>query len=280
MSDFTIYIPTLHRTKKQRSFEYLPESWRDRIFLVTVEEDVEDLRKNYPEANTIVPPKEVKGISKVRQWIIENAETRYVWMCDDDQHFYKRLPNDWHLKYVSDKEHFNYNPMEDLLNETAELISKEKTKLGNKFFGVGLSARQGNNRMFPQTHVYNSRMYNTYALDTYLFKKEGIRFDEFEVMEDFNVTLSFLTRGYPNVIMYEYCWGQIESNMAGGCSEYRTQELQRKNAERLVKKFPRFVTLIEKKSKSWGGDFSTRSDVRVQWKKAFESAKLNKRTLF
>lgn len=277
INDFTIYIPTMHRTEKQRSFEYIPSSWKDRTYLVTVEEDIEELNKNYPEAQLLIPPKEVKGISKVRQWIIDNAKTRYVWMVDDDQHFYKRLEGDWHLKYVTDKTYFDYDPMEDLIKETYKLISQENTS-GKKYFGVGLSARQGNNNLYPKKYAYNTRMYNTYALDTSLFKKENIRFDEFRVMEDFNITLSFLTKGYPNIVMYEYCWGQIESNMEGGCSEYRTQQIQSEAAHQLANKFPKFVKVINKKSKSWSGDFSERSDVRVQWKKAFESSFKN--TLF
>jgi len=270
--EIKIYIPTMHRTDNQITYQHIPEEWRDIVYLVTVPEDVEELEKNYPGVNLLVPPPEVKGISKVRQWVLENSLSKYAWMMDDDQKFYKRLPNDWHLKYLHDKEFFPENPFGQMVQDTYDLITQEKTEFGKKFFGVGLSARQGNNNAFPKTVTYNTRMYNTYCLDVELFLKENIRFDEFKVMEDFNVTLSFLTRGYPNAVLYEYCWGQIESNMAGGCSEYRTFQVQGEHAEKLYEKFPKFVTVVEKDSKSWGEGLTTRKDVRVQWKKAFESS--------
>lgn len=272
MNDLKIYIPTMHRTNQQRTYSYISDDWKKRTYLVTVPEDVDALKKNYPGVNILLPSKEVKGISKVRQWIIENSDVRYIWMMDDDQHLYKRLPNDWHLKYIKDTQYFPENPFHELVEKTYNLISSETTEFGKKFFGVGLSARQGNNQMFPKNISYNTRMYNTYCLDRDLFLKENIRFDEFQVMEDFNATLSFLTRGYPNAVIYDFCWGQIESNMAGGCSEYRTNLIQAEHAEKLAKKFPSFVSVIEKESK-WAGGMEKRKDVRVQWKKAFESYK-------
>ncbi len=280
--NFTIYIPTMHRTDKQNSYSKFSKDMKNITYLVTVEEDVKELEKNYPGIKCLVPPKDIKGISKVRQWIIENSKTRYVWMCDDDQKFYKRLDNDWHLKYTDDKEYFSEDTIDEMITETYNLISLEKTEFGKKYFGVGLSARQGNNRSFPKKYLYNSRMYNTYALDTHLFKENNIRFDEFEVMEDFNATLSFFTKGYPNVIIQDFCWGQIESNMAGGCSEYRTFDLQKKYSNKLYEKFPEFVKVIKKKGKSWGEGLNERYDVNVQWKKAFESSKdkFKKRSLF
>jgi hypothetical protein len=279
--NFTIYIPTMHRTSQQTSYSRFSEDMKSISYLVTVEEDVKELEKNYPGVRCIVTPKEVKGISKVRQWIIDNAETRYVWMCDDDQNFYKRLDNDWHLKYVHDKEYFKDNLIEEMIEDTYKLISMQNTEYKNKYFGVGLSARQGNNRSYPNRYLENTRMFNTYALDTELFKKENIRFDEFRVMEDFNVTISFLTREYPNIILQDFCWGQSESNMAGGCSEYRTLELQKECAIALHKKFPDFVKVVVKEGKSWGEGLNNRHDVNVQWKKAFNSSQKKKeRSLF
>jgi hypothetical protein len=166
-----IYIPTMHRTEKQRTYENIPEDFRDMVYLVTVPEDVDELEKNYPGVNLLVPPSNVKGISMVRQWVLENSLTKYAWMMDDDQHLYKRLPNSWKLKYLRDKEFFPVNPFQGLVEETHRLISLPETEFGKKFFGVGLSARQGNNQAYPDVTCYNTRMYNTYCLDVELFLK-------------------------------------------------------------------------------------------------------------
>lgn len=281
MSNFdrmTVYIPTLHRTEKQRSLEYIPESWRDRTYLVTVEEDVEGLMKNYPYANILLPGKDVKGIHATRQWIIENSKSRFALMIDDDQHFYRRLPNDWHLKYVTDKNAWPVSQMGGLLTMMEDQIINGRFDDKN-FFAVGLSARQGNQNT-ENWIEYNTRMNNTYVVDTELFKQEKIRFDNFKVMEDFDVTLSFLTRGIPNSVIYEFCWGQISSGMKGGCSEYRNEEVQREAALALKAKFPEFVRVTEKESKSGWEGMKTRTDVVIQWKKAFASSKNKQETLF
>lgn len=270
MSEMSIYIPTLHRAEKQRSFEYIPEEWLSNTYLVTVEEDVEELQRNYPTAQVLLPGPGVKGIHAVRQWIVENSKTRYALMIDDDQHFYRRLPGDWHLKYVTDMRFWEKDQMPELLAWMDELISSKETEFGKKFFAVGLSARQGNQNVFPEKVKFNTRMNNTYVVDTELFKQENIRFDNFRVMEDFDVTLSFLTRGYPNAVIYDYCWGQITSGMEGGCSEYRNEEIQAEAAHALAKKFPKYVRVKKKKSKSGWVGLEERTDVMIQWKKAFE----------
>ena len=57
----------------------------------------------------------------------------------------------------------------------------------------------------------------------------------------------------------------------GGCSTYRTMELQGAAAEKLAAKHHPFVKVVIKKTKTaWGG--AERKDVIVQWKKAYQSA--------
>jgi hypothetical protein len=115
-------------------------------------------------------------------------------------------------------------------------------------------------------------MYNTYLVDTELFIKENIRFDSLKVMEDFYVTLSFLTRGYPNAVVFDYCWNQLGSGAEGGCAEYRDEEMQAQAAKELHATFPGFVRVVEKTSKTAWEGMETRTDVNVLWKKAFESS--------
>ena len=63
---------------------------------------------------------------------------------------------------------------------------------------------------------------------------------------------------------------QSGSNKDGGCSTYRTYEIQAAAAEKMARLWPDFVKVVEKKVKGWG-PMSIRKDIRVQWKKAYVS---------
>jgi hypothetical protein len=61
---------------------------------------------------------------------------------------------------------------------------------------------------------------------------------------------------------------QAGSNLAGGCSTYRTMESQSKAAHALKERFPEFVNIVQKQTKTaWGGQ--AREDVIIQWKAAY-----------
>ncbi len=138
---------------------------------------------------------------------------------------------------------------------------------------VGISARQGNNRQ-EDTRVFNTRMNNAYAMHCDTLRKNPIRWDRMPLMEDFDVTLQLLRLGYENAVLYEFAWNQSGgSSAAGGCSGYRTNEMQAQCAGRLKELHPDFVTVVTKKAKggAWKG-MEERKDVRMQWKKALASA--------
>jgi len=98
---------------------------------------------------------------------------------------------------------------------------------------------------------------------------DGIELGRVKVMEDFDVNLQLLKKGLPSKISYYYAQGQGSSNAAGGCSEWRTLEVQSQGAERLKELHPEVVEVVEKETKTaWGG--GTRKDVKVQWKRALK----------
>jgi hypothetical protein len=96
-------------------------------------------------------------------------------------------------------------------------------------------------------------------------------FDRLKVMEDFDFTLTLLENGGRNAVTLDYVWNQTGSNQPGGCSDYRTAEVQAKAAKELAKLHPGVVKVVEKEvigKTSWGG-MKTRTDVRIQWRKAY-----------
>jgi len=230
----------------------------------------------------VVPaPGDARGISATRAWILgdlahQRGECR-VLMVDDDMDFCWRPDmEDEKLLMIEDP-----NMFEDML-ATLEGWLKEG------FAHVGVSARQ-NNHTFPQPSGSDhdartgkpreyrdaTRMMNMYAYDTQILRKLKIELGRLQVMEDFDLTLQLLRRGYPNRVSYRYCWNQRGSGKVGGCSDYRTAEMQADAARRLAELHAPFVTLKTKKSKdtsdSWQG-MKERTDVNIQWREAYESS--------
>ena len=252
-----LFIPTYKRTEKQRTWDNLPDFAKEFTYLVCPESEA-DAHK--AAGRQVFPaPETVKGIAPTRQWIIENSEDDQVMMADDDQSFAcRKLDGTYKLR-----------PMEE--DDFRDMFVEVIMTL-DKYNAVGISAQAGNNNTFPKEIVTPGRMYNMYAFNRNVLLENNIRFDDMVVMEDFHVTLSLLKLGMPNAILQNWCWSQPASNAAGGCSTYRTSDVQKEGAHRLAALHAPFVTIVEKESKSWGNGLGVRTDVRVQWKKALQSA--------
>jgi hypothetical protein len=70
-------------------------------------------------------------------------------------------------------------------------------------------------------------------------------------MDDFNMTLQLLTEGVPNIVSSVWRTSPAPGNAKGGASTWRTLETQNASAHQLVKLFPQFVSLRQKKN--WQG---------------------------
>lgn len=219
-----------------------------------------------------------KGIGPTRQWILENSSSDIVVMADDDMRFsYRPVPHKPKLERCE-----ALNPLLDHI--------KSCVAMGYVHGGVG--ARQGNNRkdlkndrhgviwkgpgpLKGHLFMFNERVNNFHFFHREKVLAAGARMDALEVMEDFHFTLTMLTKGHPNVVIHDYVWNQEGSSKEGGCSLYRTPEVQAAGAEGLHAAFPDFVRVVTKTSKdtstAWK-NFKERKDVVVQWLKAFQSS--------
>jgi len=268
-----IFIPSFRRKDNQPTFESIPKSWKKNTFIVVDQRDAVAYRRRYGKQNVLKCP--LKGISKTRQWILENSIYPYALMLDDDMQFDVRANGK--LVRCGSKD---LKRMFDLLLNWLE----------DGFVHVGISQRFGNNRI-DEDFIDVTRMNNAYGYDVRKMKelkrKYGIAFDYLErkhkrrlVMEDFQVTLSLLQLGYANRVTYQYCWSQKQSGDEGGCSLYRTSEMQHISAHLIAKEFPGYAKPVQKESKvQWKGfDSKTRTDLQIQWKKIFKTGRKKKIT--
>lgn len=248
-----IYIPTRGRAHDQVTLSYFPEDMRKDVVLV-IDDDEEHLYEGKYDCKFMVIPSTIKGISGKRKYIHENSTDPKIVMLDDDLRFYiRKSPTDWHLRYMEPDE---YPALFGLLDKWLD-----------DYAHVGISAREGNNRV-EHLSVENTRYMRVLGYNLDMF--EGVELARTEVMEDFDINLQLLRQGKASKISYYYAQGQKSSNAAGGCSEWRTDEVQTKGAELLHSLHPDFVKIVEKETKTaWGG--GVRKGVNVQWKRAYNS---------
>jgi hypothetical protein len=262
-----ILITTLGRATKQKALAQIPESFHDRVRIFTKQSELAELQANLPATITAeILPDDTDGIAQTRQRAIDAIPKGKVWVIDDLCVFKKRTIT---------PERIVYSPLTE--QEFADLYQRVDALL-DSYIQVGISAHNGNNRVLEPLKPIG-RAYSTYGLRTDMMKRADVRFDsmyeqdkECKFMEDFYITLDALTKGYPNVIIYDYCFTYAH-NTAGGNSTNRTLERHARSAQMLAKRFPGLVKLVQKEGK-WGTqEMDSRTEIQAQWKKAFEQSK-------
>jgi hypothetical protein len=247
-----IFIPTLARPDRQETWNNLPDSLRERTRLLVDEREVAAYRR-FP---CVALPSDCKGIGRVRQWVIENVKDKVVMLDDDLTFAMRRL--DEPTKFLP------------ATVRNIELIFSTIERCLNAYAHASLATREGGNRCTDHW-MFNTRLLRVLAYRADVLREEGISFNRLPVMEDFDVTLQLLRRGYPNITINWAVQNQLGSNLAGGCSTYRSLETQRQAALGLKDLHPDFVQVVTKQTKTaWQGQ--ERTDVKIQWKRAYESA--------
>lgn len=201
-----------------------------------------------------------KGIAATRQWILDNSDDPHVLMLDDDLSSWS-----WRVEHKDGTLSYKKATPEQRaagLAEVAKLIKKYgHGSIGHRLFA---NARDGLD--------FNTRQLRALAYDRDLLKREKVKF-RVPVMEDFDVQLQLLKRGHE---CFQYNWlvqEQRGSNEEGGCSTYRTEQVQRAAAEQLAKLHPECVTVVKKQQKGNGSMWGERTDVKVNWRRAIRIGK-------
>lgn len=140
----------------------------------------------------------------------------------------------------------------------------------DEYAHVGVSAREGNNRAGEGDAPLlqeNTRTYRVLAYQTDMFL--SVEHGRVRVMEDFDVNLQLLRQGHKNACLFYWAQGQKMTNAPGGCSTWRTHEVHEESARRLAELHPGLVSLREKHNKTDADGFGTRTEVTIQWKRAY-----------
>lgn len=251
-----IFIPTRGRYASDQQSTLRFCNWLGlRPTLVVDYVEKEMYRKEFGDIAEIISlPEGVRGIGLKRDFIIRKlGDPEKLIMMDDDLEFFVRR-NDDRTKFRTGEKH-----------EFLEMLELMEAELSS-YPLIGIASREGGNYA-TSAYLYNTRILRVMAYNPQIIMREDLRFGDMPVMEDFHIALGLLTAGYENLVLNNYCHNQSGSGKTGGCSEYRTLELQKEAALKLKEMYPDYVTVVEKTTKAaWGG--GTRTDVRIQWKKA------------
>jgi len=265
MNNFEIYIPTFMREEKQKCFNALPDSIKPMVTLVTHSGRAELLKKHNPAAK-ILDLGTTDGIADVRQKLLEKATSDKIMIIDDGCVF-KRRDSELKLKEMSEQDFLDmFKMVEGLLDE---------------YSMVGISDQAGNNRV-PEDVKEIGRSYSCYGVNRAVWKEHGISFDgmykknpEIKLYEDFYAILKMLTSGLKNALIYKYAFSHGHGKV-GGNSTVRTNALQKKCIESLIKEFPGLVKLVKKEDASWkaglGDEENFRWECQISWQEAFKSS--------
>lgn len=259
-----IFIPTLGRASKQRSLEWFSKELCAKTILVPSEEDYKEHKHAYKETASkyqcAVMPINVKGIAATREYIGRHlAQDKFVMVDDDLSRFLHRKHGDPAHLYINKKRH------------TERMFSQIEKTLDN-YAHVGISARANNNAITSSV-----RLCSRYIRILAYRKKEYCEcvHGRVPVMEDFDIALQLLRKGYKSCVLFNYAHDQVQTQLPGGCSTYRDHKLQEDAAKELKRLHPNFVALKWKKNTT-GGEFGFRMDVTVQWDQAYKSSIKNK----
>jgi hypothetical protein len=247
-----ILVPTLSRAGKVRVFRDIPNA----TLLVDADQEAE-YAAAYPDNQLHILPAGMRGIAAVREHCVRTIGGKIL-MLDDDLWFYTRRKDD-EGKLV------NASP-----TDIQEMLRFVEDTL-DTYAHVGIAAREGFNRFKGKGDILeNQRYIRAIGVNSDLIPAD-VDYTRVQVMEDFDVALQLLERGLPSAIITPWAQGQVQTQMAGGCSEYRTHENHERAAHKLHELHPGFVKLRQKENKS-GGEFGHRTEVTIYWKKAFASS--------
>ena len=269
--DYYIAIPTRGRANKQSTLKQLCPELRQfvNIYCHPGELSLFDEWRNQVASVQEYDP-ECKNIGDVRDYIIFNSNAKNVIFIDDNIRFQSSIrPKDSVLKgSVFEMIEKNYSK-EQILQMQMDIFSWIFDRL--KFYAMaGLSFRPANRGNIRGDKV-NSRLFGIWGINVEKYLSQDVRFMDWRLKEDFAVAISLIKNGYDTVCNYDYAFEKSSgSNSQGGCSNYRTIELNNEIAFRLKDTFPDCVSIKSKKSrKSWSGEFFEKEsmDVIIHWSK-------------
>lgn len=223
----TVAIPSKGRPTRVKSQKVIPSA---RVFVPAVE--AESYRR-YGVANVVPVPDSVAGITRTRNWILENTRDPHVVFMDDDvksSGWFELYPENGKLRHL---------PESAWLPEFKKLFAIAE-QIGYRVWGVGTDGALRN------CYPYKPFLFHSYVTGSCMgIVNRGLRFDEtFPVKEDYELCLRCI-RDDGGVLAARYLFFSTNHwSDKGGCREYRTQEMEERAVNELMTRYPGFIRRV------------------------------------
>lgn len=216
-------IPSKGRAGKVKSTAILKDA-----VLYVPENEVRYYEKSNPRQEVVGVPVDVKGITKTRNWILNNCEDGRIVMVDDD------VKTQGWVKLFEEKARHKKMTQHDW-SMTAETLFDCVEDMGWKIWGV--ATQSAPRSVYPYKPML-SRSYVTASFmgivndGTYLFD------ESFQVKEDYEIGLRHVVE-FGGVLCARHCyWENSHWGDDGGCKDYRTGRIETECIRKLIKMYP------------------------------------------
>ncbi len=258
-----LYIMTRGRVGKQYTLSRLPEKWKAKTFLVCPDQEV-ILHAAAGETCGVIPAHPyVKDYSTKFQWILDGMPVSYEYdnvldkedkavIMDDDLVFSKRNAEG---KLITIRDPEELSPMFDQMEALLDTYPL-----------VGVHPRQMGQHTKPP-YVENGRIICIQGINRRLIGQ--VKVDQYPILADVVLNCTLLARGQRNAIISTFFQDHGPCQAEGGCSIYRTGEMQNRAVDYIAQRFGPFARTVQRHTISgWLQDEKgVRNDYTCQWKR-------------
>jgi len=189
--------------------------------------------------NIVGVPKEVRGITHTRNWILKNTDEKWVVFLDDD------VKDCGYLKLLERKTIRIKIKDEKFWNDEFVKLFDLTEQLSYKIWGVKTEA--ATRSMYP----YKPFLFKSYVTASCMgiINDGEYYFDErYKVKEDYEICLRHI-RDKGGILAARYLhWENDHWEQDGGCKDYRTVEMEKNCIKMLIKDFPGMVKNVSRKA--------------------------------
>ena len=269
----TIYIPTYKRANDQVTLNGLPKDiCKKMVTLVVQTQELSEHKQYEDRVNRIMEVDDDIGIAKTRELICKDAESQRFYMIDDDIIFHRR-----NRKYY--KEFDNKSNMKKSKRVATENDIDELFKIVDYWLDDPDLISVGHRRHFyppyrNKSYVENTLAHGVVAIDGEKLQRfiDDINFTLCQYGEDVNLNFEYMSRGYKNRITDEFC-AQMGFYQKGGVNEDRNAKTFKERHDKLMTKWPEYVTLKEESVvRETIGEIT---EYKYNWRKAYKDGIIN-----
>jgi len=235
-----IAMPSKGRAGKTKSDKYITSA-----VAFVPESEVKSYQRSGVRS-VVGVPQDIIGITKTRNWILDNANDEWVVFIDDDlkKAGYHELQK-FKVKYQTLTEN-------EMVMEWVKLFDLTK-ELNYRIWGL---ATDGAPR---SVYPWKPFLFHTYITASCMgiLNNTGIRFDEsFPIKEDYEMCLRCIKED-GGILGARYLhWQNEHWKGGGGCKDYRTQEMELGVIRRLIRMYPGLIRRVVR----GGSEFSIELD--------------------